>query len=153
MSHERVVTVRRARVRGQDATFVGVALALAVAQWACGGEIPEAKAPQSHTGRTGTDAVVSSPKEQLAGGAPAGPAGGAELSGSAKDSYDQGFQAWASGDLKGARAAFSEAANKAPKATGPPSSLGGVFFPLPHPPSPPSPYPPPHTPTPTHSPP
>jgi len=127
MSHERVVTVRRACVRGHGATLVSVVLALAVAQAACGGETPEAKAPQSPSPPAEASPIVSLPKEPLAGGVAAAPAGGEELSGGAKDSYDKGFQAWASGDLKGARAAFGDAANKAPRVAGPHYSLGCVL--------------------------
>jgi tetratricopeptide (TPR) repeat protein len=50
-----------------------------------------------------------------------------ELSGDAKATYARGFQTWASGDLLGARAAFMEAAGKAPRASGPQYSLGCVL--------------------------
>src|SRR5260370_42193628 len=117
MSHDRVVTVGRARVRGSRTILLGVVLVLAMAQGACGGGEPEPKTPQPAGGGPAAGATVSLPKETTAGGS-AAPAGGAELSGGAKDSYDRGFQAWASGDLKGGRAAFGEAANKAPQAAG-----------------------------------
>ena len=55
------------------------------------------------------------------------PPGGDQLSGEAKDAYDRGFQAWISGDLSGAKAAFSEAVSKAPNAGGPRYSLGCVL--------------------------
>ena len=47
--------------------------------------------------------------------------------GAAKDAYDRGFQAWASGDLAGAKTAFNDAIGKAPRAAGPRYSLGCVL--------------------------
>jgi tetratricopeptide (TPR) repeat protein len=55
-------------------------------------------------------------------------AGGAnELSGDAKAAYLRGFQAWMSGDLDGAKAAFGDAARLAPTAGAPRYSLGCVL--------------------------
>jgi len=126
MSHERVVvTVGQARLRS-DGTLLGVVLALAMAQGACGGGEPEPKTPQPASRGAAAEATISLPHETAAAGS-AAPAGGSDLTGGAKDSYDRGFQAWASGDLKGAKAAFGEAANKAPKAAGPSYSLGCVL--------------------------
>lgn len=50
-----------------------------------------------------------------------------ELTGSAKDAYTKGFAAWANGDLQGAKAAFQDAASKAPTAGSPRYSLGCVL--------------------------
>jgi|HubBroStandDraft_1064217.scaffolds.fasta_scaffold11611_5 tetratricopeptide (TPR) repeat protein len=41
--------------------------------------------------------------------------------------YDKGFQAWSSGDLAGARSAFTDASNHAPRAGAPRYSLGCVL--------------------------
>jgi tetratricopeptide (TPR) repeat protein len=57
----------------------------------------------------------------------AGPPASAELSGGAKEAYDRGFQAWMSGDLTGARAAFAEAANQSSASAAPRYSLGCVL--------------------------
>ena len=51
---------------------------------------------------------------------------GDELSGAAKDAYMNGWAAWASGNLPAAKAAFLDAASKAPKAGAPQYSLGCV---------------------------
>jgi tetratricopeptide (TPR) repeat protein len=68
---------------------------------------------------------VAAPGQKV--GITAGTASGADLAGDAKTSYDRGFQAWMSGNLQGARAAFSDAAQKAPSAGGPRYSLGCVL--------------------------
>ncbi len=54
-------------------------------------------------------------------------AGSGELTGEAKASYDQGFRAWLSGDLPGAKTAFGDAVRKAPGAASPRYSLGCVL--------------------------
>jgi tetratricopeptide (TPR) repeat protein len=93
---------------------------------ACGGATPPAE-----TGGT-TTAVGGAPSTpattaQGQGGATPGPAGGPGLTGAAKDAYDRGYQAWAGGDLQGAKSAFTDAASKAPSAPGPKYSLGSVL--------------------------
>ena len=52
---------------------------------------------------------------------------GEDLSGDAKSSYDQGFNAWLSGDLQAAKTAFGDAVRKAPGAGSPHYSLGCVL--------------------------
>jgi len=50
-----------------------------------------------------------------------------DLPGDAKDAFSRGFAAWSAGDLMAAKAAFSDAAGRAPKAGGPRYSLGCVL--------------------------
>ncbi len=50
---------------------------------------------------------------------PAPPPCGEDMPGDAKEAYGRGFAAWAAGDLPGAKAAFTDAASKAPKAGSP----------------------------------
>src|SRR5260370_10901378 len=99
MSHDRVVTVGRARVRGSRTILLGVVLVLAMAQGACGGGEPEPKTPQPAGGGPAAGATVSLPKETTAGRS-AAPPGGGEPSRGAKGSHYPGFHACASGDPK-----------------------------------------------------
>ncbi len=90
---------------------------------ACGGATPPPKT-------SATCIVVGGGATSGEGGMPlvaAGPPIGDELSGSAKDAYQSGWAAWAAGDLPAAKAAFQDAASKAPKAGGPQYSLGCVL--------------------------
>jgi tetratricopeptide (TPR) repeat protein len=95
---------------------------------ACGGATPKAKTAKT----VGADAsappttAVTNTAGQVTG-ASAGPAGADELSGDALSSYQQGFAAWTSGDLQGAKTAFMDAASKAPSAGGPRYSTGCVL--------------------------
>jgi tetratricopeptide (TPR) repeat protein len=98
---------------------------LAVAVGACGGATPAAKAPQA---AAGAEAAASAPQTQEeAASATAAPPASVELSGGAKGTYDRGFQAWMSGDLNAAKAAFSQAASEASDAAAPRYSLGCVL--------------------------
>ena len=49
-----------------------------------------------------------------------------QMSGPAKEAYDRGWSAWLAGDLPGAKAGFTEATQKDPKAPAPHYSLGTV---------------------------
>ncbi len=95
---------------------------------ACGGNETPAKAPSGSAQVDGGAAAVA---PNNASGAPVEAAEGLpvgdELSGAAKDAYRSGWAAWSSGDLAGAKAAFQDAASKAPKAGGPRYSLGCVL--------------------------
>jgi tetratricopeptide (TPR) repeat protein len=117
--------MRRAPVRRTHAWAVAV-MAAAITTGACGGSAPKTtKTPSaSNAGVAGTP-VSNAQGQQL--GVSAGPAADQELSGDAKDAYDRGFQAWAAGDLAGAKAAFTDAASRAPKAGSPRYSLGCVL--------------------------
>jgi tetratricopeptide (TPR) repeat protein len=93
----------------------------------CGGSTPPPKAaakaapaPAPVTKKTTT----ATPGQKL-GVISAAAAG--ELTGDARSAYERGFQAWISGDLDGAKTAFSEAARKAPSAGAPHYSLGCVL--------------------------
>jgi tetratricopeptide (TPR) repeat protein len=105
------------------AGFVGVA-----GTGACGGGSPAAKLPPSASyADAGAGEAVQSDQGQVVAVA-AGPAAAAEdMPSDARDAYSRGFQAWAAGDLQGARTAFSDAASKAPKAGSPRYSLGCVL--------------------------
>ncbi|MGA7124152.1 MAG: tetratricopeptide repeat protein [Polyangiaceae bacterium] len=113
-------------LRGGRAGIAIAALGLAFAGGACGGEPhPEAKAPEAPPPVSSVARRAATPGQKV--GITAGAAGGAELSGDAKSTYDRGFQAWMSGDLQAAKTAFSNAAQKAPAAGGPRYSLGCVL--------------------------
>jgi len=119
-------------MRGRWAPADGVSLTAillvgAVGISACGGSNPSAKTATN--GAEGTS-VAAPPVNNQRGqqiGISAGASADDGLTGGAKDAYDRGFQAWVSGDLAGAKAAFSDAASKAPKAAGPRYSLGCVL--------------------------
>ncbi len=102
-------------------------LAVAAGTGACGGSSPSAKTAANAPAVVAVGPPTVNPQGQQIG-VSAGPASGADgLTGAAKDSYDRGFQAWVSGDLPGAKAAFSDAVSKAPTAAGPRYSLGAVL--------------------------
>ena len=103
-----------------------VALAMALPLTAACGGTPPAKAPGAATA-TDTAAPSVNNQGQQVGMSMGSVAGGEELTGSAKDAYDRGFQAWVSGDLAGAKTAFNDAIGKAPRAAGPRYSLGCVL--------------------------
>jgi tetratricopeptide (TPR) repeat protein len=105
-------------------------LAAIVLATGCGESTPPAKSPSATGSASGSSASAGtqSATSQTPGlGSPGGPSTGNELTGDAKSVYDRGFQAWSSGDLKGAKAAFSDAASKASGAAGPKYSLGCVL--------------------------
>jgi tetratricopeptide (TPR) repeat protein len=84
-------------------------------------ETPAATGPT----KSAATSTPSGPAPQVA--VASAPAADSELSGDAKSAYDRGFQAWTTGDLQAARAAFLDAASKAPRAGGPRYSLGCVL--------------------------
>jgi tetratricopeptide (TPR) repeat protein len=109
------------------ALLIGAGIAVALTGGACGGESPPAKVAAQPKY---VPPPVTKKKTTPAPGQKVGvTVGGAdsELTGDAKNSYEQGFQAWLSGDLDGAKVAFSDAARKAPTAGGPRYSLGCVL--------------------------
>ncbi len=118
--------LRRSSVTASGALAVFVALGVALSAGACGGGKPKLKYPAA-----GADggAVVSGGTVSNTQGQTVGVTAGedAELTGAAKDAYDRGFQAWMSGDLPSAKAAFMDAASRAPSAGGPRYSLGCVL--------------------------
>jgi tetratricopeptide (TPR) repeat protein len=104
---------------------VGLALLLPLTA-ACGGSTPPAKTPETATAPDTAAPSINDQGQQVGMSMGAG-AAGEELTGAAKDAYDRGFQAWVTGDLAGAKAAFNDAIGKAPKAAGPRYSLGSVL--------------------------
>ncbi len=118
--------MRGTSLRGTRGGAVAAALALACAGGACGGEPrPEVKSPEAPAREETAPLKVAMPGQRV--GISAGSAGGAELSGDAKATYDRGFQAWMAGNLQVAKAAFNEAAQNAPRAGAPRYSLGCVL--------------------------
>lgn len=87
---------------------------------ACGGDTP-VKYPAK-------DAAAGTPVTNEQGGqvGVVEGAGTSGLEGSAKSTYEAGWQAWLRGDLATAKAKFQEAASQAPKSPAPPYSLGVV---------------------------
>jgi tetratricopeptide (TPR) repeat protein len=83
------------------------------------------------TAKTAAPAATQAPPPASTKGqqvaATAAPAADSELSGDAKAAYDRGFQAWTAGDLQAAKAAFMDAASRAPRAGSPRYSLGCVL--------------------------
>lgn len=104
---------------------VALLLSLPVTAACGGGSTPRAKAPEGTATDTAAPSVNS--EGQQIGMSMGSVAGGEDLTGSAKDAYDRGFQAWVSGDLASAKAAFNDAIGKAPKAASPRYSLGCVL--------------------------
>jgi tetratricopeptide (TPR) repeat protein len=102
---------------------------MALVVWAsgCGGEPPpKVAASPATTSQAKTSGATSTPPPPPIPLASA-PRTDSELSGDAKAAYDRGFQAWSTGDLAAARAAFLDAASRAPRAGGPRYSLGCVL--------------------------
>jgi tetratricopeptide (TPR) repeat protein len=110
------------------AAFGVVGLLGSVGTGACGGASPSAKMPAAASyADAGAGEAVQTDQGQVVA-VSAGPAAASEdMPGDAKDAYSRGFQAWAGGDLQGAKAAFTDAASKAPKAGSPRYSLGCVL--------------------------
>lgn len=107
-----------------------VALAtLAAILDACGGNTPpaQAPAPPPASGAQATPTPPTTPTPTQLANLSSGPAAGGDLSGDAKSSYDRGFQAWTTGDLPAASAAFRDAVAKAPNSTAARYSLGCVL--------------------------
>jgi tetratricopeptide (TPR) repeat protein len=122
------MTMRRSSLTASGTLLAMVTFGMFVSAGACGGATTKAK---TATG-LGSDAAapVTTPVSNAQGqtvGISAGPAADTELTGDAKDAYARGFSAWAAGDLAGAKAAFTDAASKAPSAGGPRYSLGCVL--------------------------
>jgi tetratricopeptide (TPR) repeat protein len=120
--------MRERPLRVPGLSCAAMILAVALSSGACGGSTPPAKTAATTNGTVIPVAppVVNKQGQQI--GASAGPASGVDgLTGAAKDAYDRGFQAWVSGDLSGAKAAFNDAVSKAPRAAGPKYSLGCVL--------------------------
>jgi len=129
--------LRRLGLLGAGA-MLGMPLLLAAA---CGGGTPSAKSPEpaaadtsaaSATPTPGQTAAApaattaAAPQEAAAAPAPA-PLVMDDVPSEARGYYDKAFQAWNSGDLAGARTAFNDAANHAPRAGAPRYSLGCVL--------------------------
>jgi Tfp pilus assembly protein PilF len=93
----------------------------------CGGDDKKVEYPKATVdgGVVDQGTPVSTDTGQQVG-VTGGPDAHSDLTGSAKASYDKGFQAWMRGDLAGARAAFQEAASAAPTSAAPHYSLGCV---------------------------
>jgi len=119
--------MRRSSLKASGGLLAFVAFGVLMSTGACGGATPKSKTATS--GGSATGAPVGSNVSNSQGqtvGVTAGPSADSELTGEAKASYDRGFQAWTSGDLAGAKAAFMDAASKAPSAGSPRYSMGCV---------------------------
>jgi tetratricopeptide (TPR) repeat protein len=103
--------------------------AVALGVGACGGESPPPKHATTSTGDAGvaTTATTATGAKPPQVAVSAAPPADSELSGDARSAYERGFQAWASGDLQGARASFLDASSRAPRAASPRYSLGCVL--------------------------
>ncbi len=103
-----------------------VAFGMFMSAGACGGATPKAKTAKTADAAAPVVATASNAQGQTIG-VSAAATGDSELTGAAKDAYTRGFAAWAAGDLNGAKAAFMDAASKAPTAGSPRYSLGCVL--------------------------
>lgn len=99
-----------------------VALFLLAPAAACGGGDKDVKYPEADAG---AGAAVTDNKGAQVGVIEG--AGTSGLEGSAKSTYDRGWQAWLRGDLQEAKNLFREAAQAAPKAPAPEYSFGVVL--------------------------
>ncbi len=106
---------------------------VALAAAACGGGGGEQKQasvparPAADAGAPKAAPVATAPQPAAPQPVTAAPDAHAELSSAAKDAYDRGFRAWTSGDLQGAKAAFTDAIQKEPNAPASHYSLGVVL--------------------------
>jgi tetratricopeptide (TPR) repeat protein len=89
---------------------------------ACGGDDKRVVAPDKN-------AAAGTPVESKAGGqvGVVDSAGGSGLTGAARSRYEEGWQAWLSGDLQTAKKKFQEAQGLDSKSPAPPYSLGVVL--------------------------
>lgn len=117
--------MRKLKIEAVGGRFAAAALA-AIVLAACGGNAPPAQAPTPASAETTPTAATAPTPTQLAN-LSAGPAGGGDLSGDAKAAYDRGFQAWTTGDLPVASAAFRDAVAKASSSSAARYSLGCVL--------------------------
>ncbi len=93
----------------------------------CGGEeaSKQAKSPTKPTGDAGAAAAKASAPSSDNSAEP--PEAHADVSGAAKASYDRGWAAWQTGDLQGAKAAFTAATQQDSHAPAPHYALGVVL--------------------------
>lgn len=105
-----------------SASFLAFAFAAGAAAPACGGDKP-VNYPTTPDGGATSGVVTDNSGAQV--GVVEG-SGSSGLEGSAKSSYEAGWQAWLRGDLPTAKAKFQEAGSAAPKSPAPPYSLGIV---------------------------
>jgi len=120
-----VKTMREGRSKKGRSAFLAAACGLVgfvgiTGVQGCGGASPTAKVPSKASyADAGAGQAVETDQGQVVAVA-TGAAGAAEdMPGDARDAYNRGFQAWAAGDLQGAKSAFTDAASKAPKAGSP----------------------------------
>jgi tetratricopeptide (TPR) repeat protein len=126
MQGEGLIMRRRLRGRLNGVALAAFLLPLPAAIGACGGSNPAPKTADNTAAAAASTPVTNQAGQDVGvAGAPAAAVDG--LSGAAKDSYDRGFQAWVTGDLAGAKTAFSDAASKAPRSGAPKYSLGCVL--------------------------
>jgi tetratricopeptide (TPR) repeat protein len=105
------------------AIALGIGVGALVALPGCGGgeaanagaKTPTNAAPGGEGGAANTGSAVPVPEQR------------SDLSGDAKSAYERGYRAWMAGDLAGAKTAWNEAAQKAPKSAAPRYSLGTVL--------------------------
>ncbi len=104
------------------------ALAWPAPRGACGGAKPAANTAAQPAATT-ADAVAAPAAATVAPvvGVAAPAAASDDMPSGRQERLHQGLPAWAAGDLAGAKAAFSDAASRAPKAGGPRYSLGCVL--------------------------
>jgi Tfp pilus assembly protein PilF len=102
---------------------LGVATAPFAGAWlsACGGETPPAAAPTK-----ATDAGPP-PPPAATGTASAVPVPHADITGAAKSDYDRGYKSFSSGDLQGAKKAFTDATRADSSQPAPHYALGTVL--------------------------
>lgn len=123
MVGKRTRTNARRSLGGVAVVFVAAgAMACLAAMPGCGGDAKQVKAPTAAGSASATPKAASTVPSTTEV-----PAQRADVAGAAKDAYDRGWSAWMAGDLAGAKAAFTEASQKEPKAAAPHQSLGAVL--------------------------
>ena len=95
----------------------------------CGGDegSKQAKSPTKPTGDAGATAAAAPAPTPSTDTAAESPEAAPELSGAAKASYDRGWSSWKTGDLQGAKAAFTAATQQDSHAPAPHYALGVVL--------------------------
>jgi Tfp pilus assembly protein PilF len=121
-------SVRFRAISGAVAATVSLFWAVAALP-GCGGDdgSKQAKSPARPTGDAGASASASPAAPTASDTSTQEPDQHPGLSGAAKTSYDRGWSAWQSGDLQGAKAAFTAATQQDSHAPAPHYALGVVL--------------------------
>jgi Tfp pilus assembly protein PilF len=118
-----IIPMMRLRVR--TLSLVSAAVLLGSFMLACGGDEGSKKVNAPQAG--GDAGVAPAPAPATGGTSTAAPDQQGEVTGAAKGSYDNGFQAWKSGDLAAAKKAFTDATREDSRSAPAHYALGAVL--------------------------